>query len=106
MSEVTSSVPFNPPSLDDDSFVDKAIATMAITLWDRHYGGTTNAVQLLVRPTDMRSDESGEHPGETFVMVTLTREELRALLTELDEDWALQVAVTGDPNSPIEKGVM
>lgn len=88
----------NLPTLADDSFVDPAIATMGICLWDRRGGGMTNAVQLLVRPLDVRSDESGAHPGESFVMVTLTREELRAMLAELDRDWSEVVSVCGDPN--------
>lgn len=88
------------PTLEDDSFVDKAIATFGICLWDRHDGGTTNAVQLLVRPVDVRCDESGGHPGESFVMVTITREELRGLLEQLDSDWAASVEHAGDPNEP------
>lgn len=88
------------PTLENDSFVDKAIATAGICLWDRHDGGITNAVQLLVRPLDVRGDESGEHPGESFVMVTITREEMRGLLAALDQDWADVIKYTGDPNEP------
>jgi len=78
----------NVPTLENDSFVDKAIATVSVCLWDRKDGGMTNAVQLLVRPLDLRGDESGSHPGEQFVMVTITREEMRDMLKELDIDWA------------------
>jgi hypothetical protein len=83
------------PTLIANSFVDKAIATCGICLWDKHGGGTTNAVQLLVRPIDVRSDESGQCPGETFVMLTITREELREMLRELDEDWGAHLMVCG-----------
>lgn len=91
------------PSLENDSFVDKNIATVGICLWDRHDGGITNAVQLLVRPLDIRCDESGAHPDESgFVMLTITREEMRGLLAELDEDWADIVKYSGDPNAQME----
>lgn len=76
------------PTLDDDTFVDPAIATCSITLWHRPDGAMTNAVQLLVRPTDVRGDEAGGHPGETFVMMTITREEIAAMLRALNEDAA------------------
>lgn len=87
------------PTLEDDSFVDKAIATVGYVLWDRHDGGITNAVQLLLRPLDVRGDEAGGHPGESFVMATLTREEIREILAVLDEDWANQLQCTGEPNA-------
>lgn len=77
------------PTLEDDSFVDPAIATCSLTLWERKDGAMTNAVQLLVRPTDVRGDEAGGHPGEKFVMVTITREEVAAMLKALAEDAAL-----------------
>jgi hypothetical protein len=86
------------PTLENDSFVDPAIAQMSISLWGRHGGGMTSAVQLLVRPQDVRIDESGGHPGELFVMVTLTREELREMLAAVDADWSEVVSVCGDPN--------
>jgi len=91
----------NPPapSLSNDNLVDPGIATVSVCLWDRFDGGITNAVQLLVRPINLRADESGEHPGESFVMVTITREEMRAMLTELDADWTDTVRVCGDPNA-------
>ena len=79
------------PTLENDSFVDKAIAQASICLWDGHHGGVTNAVQLFVRPLDVRGDESGSHPGETFVMVTITREEIAAMQKALDDDWADQI---------------
>lgn len=83
------------PSLADDSFVDKAIATASYCLWALQGGEYTNAVQLLVRPVDIRSDESGGHPGETFVMLTITREEVRAILDELNRDWDQFAAFAG-----------
>jgi hypothetical protein len=76
------------PTLDDDSLVDKAIAQVSISLWDSHDGGMTNAVVLLVRPLDVRCDESGGHPGESFVMITITREEIAEMQKALDADWA------------------
>lgn len=85
------------PTLGDDTFVDPAIATCSLTLWERKDGAMTNAVQLLVRPTDLRGDESGAHPGERFVMVTITREEVAAMLKALAEDAALcLIAVDAD----------
>lgn len=90
----------NVPTLADDSFVDKAIAQMSCALWERHGGGITNAISLLVRPIDIRGDEAGGHPGEKFVMLTITREEVREMLEWLDDDWANQVSITGDPNLP------
>lgn len=56
--------------------------------------GITNGVCLLVRPHAGVRDESGEHPGETFVEVTLTRQEVRAIADWLDEDWRYQVSAT------------
>ena len=85
----------NEPTLDDDTFVDPAIANCCLTLWERKDGAMTNAVQLLVRPTDVRADESGGHPGERFVMVTITREEVAAMLKALNEDAALCLAAVG-----------
>lgn len=76
------------PTLEDDSFVDKALANASICLEEMNGGGMTNAVLLLVRPTDIRSDESGGHPGEKFVQVSITREEISAMLDALNEDWA------------------
>lgn len=73
--------------LANDSFVDKAVASVGICLWNDRAGKITNAVQLLVRPIDIRSDESGDHPGESFVHLTITREEVKAMLQALDEDW-------------------
>lgn len=86
------------PTLADDSFQDEALAQAACVLWKTEDGKITNAVQLLVRPTDVRGDESGEHPGESFVMVTITREELRAMLNWLDEDLSRDFTLLGDPN--------
>lgn len=83
------------PTLADDTFVDPAIATCSLTLWERKGGGMTTAVQLLVRPSDMRGDESGGHPGERFVMVTITREELAAMLEAAVLDAAECLLVAG-----------
>lgn len=83
------------PTLEDDTFVDPAIATCSLALWPRKDGAMTNAVQLLVRPLDVRGDEAGGHPGERFVMVTITREEVRAMLAALEEDMADCMAAAG-----------
>lgn len=83
------------PTLHDDSFADTAVAQAACILCETDYG-ITNAIALLIRPLDVRGDESGNHPGESFVMARLTREELREMVAWLDEDWAAQVAVTPD----------
>lgn len=93
------------PTLLDDSFIDQSLAQAACCLWHRADGGMTNAIQLLIRPMDVRGDESGNHPGEEFVMVTITREELRAMVTWLDEDWARDIALLGDPNQPASKEI-
>lgn len=88
------------PTLEDDSFVDPAIATCSLTLWERKDGAMTNAVQLLVRPIDVRGDESGAHPGERFLMVTITREEVAAMLKALAEDAALTlISVDADSDA-------
>lgn len=79
--------------------MDPAIATCALTLWDRKDGSLTNAVQLLVRPADLRGDESGGHPGERFVMVTITREEIAAMLQTLEVDAAECLLAVGKTES-------
>lgn len=68
--------------------IDQAIANAEISLHDTPEGGMTNAITFLVRPERYVSDASGDHPGETFVEVTLTREEVREVLADLDKDWA------------------
>lgn len=68
--------------------IDRSIANAEISLQDTPDGGMTNAITFLVRPERYVSDESGQHPGETFVEVTLTREEVRECLADLDRDWA------------------
>lgn len=70
-----------------------------IALWDGPGGGITNAVQLLVRPSGMRSDEAGEHPGEMFVQVTIAREDMAEMLIALDADWADHCRICGNPNA-------
>ncbi len=87
-------------SLENDSFDDPNIGGIGICLRCRRDKLITNAVDILVRPRDVRGDELGEHPGETFVMLTLTREEVRAMLHLLEEDWAMQIQYDGDPNEP------
>lgn len=74
-------------TLADDSLVDPAIAQVALTLWNEKDGRMCSAVQLLVRPLDVRGDEAGGHPGEEFVMLTITRDELRAMLDAVETDW-------------------
>jgi len=85
-------------SLADDSLVDPAIAQVSATLWNEKDGRMCSAVQLLVRPLDVRGDEAGGHPGEEFVMVTITRDELRSMLDFVDGDWAETIQHAGDPN--------
>lgn len=85
-------------TLADDSLVDPAIAQVGLTLWNEKDGRMCSAVQLLVRPLDVRGDEAGGHPGEEFVMLTITRDELKAMLDAVDEDWATVIKHTGDPN--------
>lgn len=87
------------PTLDNDTFDDQAIATMSVGLCARRDNGrVTNAVDILVRPVHVSCDESGSHPGEKFVLLHLTREEVRSALHFLEEDWATQVELAGDPN--------
>lgn len=86
------------PTLEINSFVDPNIANFGICLWERHDGGITSAIQILVRPNDIRCDESGMCPGESFVMMTITREEMREMLKQLDDDWDDIVQHGGDPN--------
>lgn len=86
-------------TLADDSLVDRAIAQVGLTLWNEKDGRMCSAVQLLVRPLDVRGDESGGHPGEEFVMVTITRDELRAMLDAVDQDWAEVTRCAGNPNA-------
>lgn len=81
--------------MNRNSSMDKAVAQTSICLWEGHDGGVTNAVQLLVRPLDVRGDDSGEHPGEKFVMVTITREEIAEMQKALDDDWADHVKFSG-----------
>lgn len=90
------------PTLADDTFADKAIAQMSIALADTPAGTLTNAVQLLVRPTDVRSDESGAHPGESFVMATILQEEVRAMQAALDADWADHLRCTQPQTTEVE----
>lgn len=90
------------PALADDTFADKAIAQMSIALAETPAGTLTNAVQLLVRPTDVRGDESGAHPGESFVMATITREEVRAMQAALDADWADHLRCTQPITTEVE----
>ena len=85
-------------TLADDSFVDPALAQCSVALWNEKDGRMCSAIQLLIRPLDVRGDEAGGHPGEEFVMVTITRDELRAILDFVEEDWRRTVFCCGDPN--------
>ena len=58
------------PTLENDKFEDKAIAAMSVGL-ESYQSEMTNAVYILVRPIDVLSDESGQHPGESFVQLFL-----------------------------------
>lgn len=87
-------------SLKDDSFADSALAQVVSALWVGEDGRMTNCAQLLVRQTDVRSDESGNHPGEVFAMVSITQEELRAMLQFLEDDWQETTQACGDVNTP------
>lgn len=49
--------------------------------------GMTNAAVLLVRADQLQPDESGEHPGERFAMVSITRAELLGILQSIEDDW-------------------
>lgn len=49
--------------------------------------GMTNAATLLVRADQLHAEESGEHPGERFAMVSITRAELMGILQVLEDDW-------------------
>lgn len=69
-------------------FIDKAIENFSICLFVRSDGSMTNAAICLVRPERIVSDASGEHPGESFVEITMTRDEARKVLDDLDRDWA------------------
>lgn len=68
--------------------IDQSIANAEIGLHDTPDGGMTNAITFLVRPEQYVTDASGAHPGEMFIAVTLTREEVRDALANLDQDWA------------------
>jgi PP-loop superfamily ATP-utilizing enzyme len=68
--------------------INASIANIEIGLHPTLDGQITNAATFLVRPGRMVNDESGEHPGEQFIEITLTRQEVREVLQSLDEDWA------------------
>lgn len=85
-----------PVQLDDDSLLDPAIATFAIGLTHYKPARITNCIEVLIRPTNVTTDESGHHPGETFVQASFTREEVAAMLKALNEDWADHVRFNGN----------
>lgn len=68
--------------------IDASIANIEIGIHSTRNGQITNAATFLVRPGRLVNDESGEHPGEQFIEITLTRQEVRDVLQSLDEDWA------------------
>ena len=68
--------------------LDRSIADGYISLEETADGGMTNAMTFQVRPGRLVPDESGEHGGESFLEVRLTREEMRECLADLDKDWA------------------
>lgn len=85
-------------SLNNDSLQDKNIATVSVGLEYNAKGKMTNAIELLIRPNDVRCDESGEHPDETgFVLARITREEIEAMLEWLQQDWADHIKYCGGP---------
>ena len=85
------------PTLNNDSFNDRNIATFSIALTDLKSGFITNEAQLLIRPVDIRCDESGEHPNETgFALIRITRQELQEMLRELNADWADHIKYCGE----------
>jgi len=69
------------------TWTDPNLADVQIELADAPGGEITNAAVLLVRPDQLVSDESGEHPGERFASVTIKRAELLDILQLLEEDW-------------------
>lgn len=80
----------------DDAFLDPMIATMAIGLTHYKSGKITNCIEVLIRPDVVTTDESGRHPGETFVQASLTREEVAKMLDWLHTDWAEHVRANGN----------
>jgi len=56
--------------------------------------GITNAVQIFSHPV-LQIDESGEHGGEMFAVVTLTRAEIKEILECLEEDIKAVAEATG-----------
>lgn len=47
----------------------------------------TNFATLLVRPHHTESDASGTHPGEQFYMLSISRQKLKSILLDLEDDW-------------------
>ncbi len=79
------------PSLDNDDFADPAVATVCFGLEHNKDGSPTNCVYVLVRPIDIRCDESGDHPDEDgFVSFHFTYEEIAEIKKAMEQDWADQ----------------
>jgi hypothetical protein len=79
------------------TFQDPNFGTYGLELCDAPDGSLTNRASILVRLNDLRGDESGELPGETFAMASLTRAEVRQMLDDLDADLLDQLRYTGTP---------
>lgn len=80
-------------------YFDPNIADMHLGLESLPDGEMTNVAYILARPSRPCSDESGKHPGESFVEICLTRTEVRQLLASLDADWADTIRICGDPKT-------
>ncbi|MGE0329735.1 MAG: hypothetical protein AB7P37_03470 [Ramlibacter sp.] len=73
-------------SNDAPKFSDPAFGSYSLTLDTDDAGNIESRACLLVRLTDIRGDESGELPGEKFATASLSRQELHAMLRDLDRD--------------------
>jgi hypothetical protein len=79
-------------------YFDGAIAAMHCGLEYLPDGQMTNALYVLIRPKPLVPDESGEHPGEQFMEITLTRQDAQRMMDWLNRDWLSTISVCGDPN--------
>lgn len=68
--------------------IDQSIANTYIALEDTADGGMTNGITFLVRPERFERDESNADDTGLYLAITLTREEVRQCLADLDKDWA------------------
>lgn len=92
--------PDDEPELETSAtecYFDPAIAAMHCSLDYLADGHMTNVAEVLVRPSALVSDESGEHPGERFMRVKFTREDVQGMLAWLEQDWADTVQHCGRP---------